>query len=147
MEMDIIVKWATILSPIIAVLLAWWTSRCGAKDTAKKIATLEDSTAKQIENIQKLAKLQAEIATIQLDIDLWEQLSLLERNTSEINDLEIGKVDNLPRQYDAGLEKSPNRHEKVVNLLYNQKFYLNQQGNLKGHINRLEQVKKELGLL
>lgn len=32
-----IVQWATILSPIIAVLLAWWTSRSGARDTAKLI--------------------------------------------------------------------------------------------------------------
>ena len=36
MEMTI-VQWATILSPIIAVLLAWWTCRSGARDTAKLI--------------------------------------------------------------------------------------------------------------
>ena len=145
--METYVQWATILSPIIAVIIAILASYCSAKDTAEKIATFEDSTAKQIENIQKLAKLQAEIATIQLDKDLWELLFHLERNTNEINDLGIGKVDNLPRQYDAGFEKSPNHHEKVVNLLYDKNFYLKQQNNLKGHINRLEQVKKELGLL
>lgn len=33
--METIVQWATILSPIIAVGLAWWTSRSGARDTAK----------------------------------------------------------------------------------------------------------------
>ena len=32
-----IVQWATILSPIIAVLLAWWTCRSGARDTAKLV--------------------------------------------------------------------------------------------------------------
>lgn len=32
-----LVQWATIISPIIAVLLAWWTSRSGARDTAKLI--------------------------------------------------------------------------------------------------------------
>ena len=36
MEMTI-VQWATILSPIIAVILAWWTCRSGASDTAKLI--------------------------------------------------------------------------------------------------------------
>lgn len=33
--METFVQWATILSPIIAVGLAWWTSRSGARDTAK----------------------------------------------------------------------------------------------------------------
>lgn len=32
-----IVQWATIFSPIIAVILAWWTCRSGARDTAKLI--------------------------------------------------------------------------------------------------------------
>lgn len=39
--MDTIALWATILSPIIAVLIAfvtsWWVSRSGARDTAKLI--------------------------------------------------------------------------------------------------------------
>ena len=50
-NMDIIVhivQWATILSPIIAVLIAWWTVWSSSKDTAKKIATLEKSTMEQI---------------------------------------------------------------------------------------------------
>lgn len=48
--MNVIVQWATILSPIIAVLIAWWMSRSSAKDTAKQIAALEESTTKQIES-------------------------------------------------------------------------------------------------
>lgn len=34
---EAITQWATILSPIIAVILAWWTCRSGARDTAKLI--------------------------------------------------------------------------------------------------------------
>jgi len=34
---DSITQWATILSPIIAVILAWWTCRSGARDTAKLV--------------------------------------------------------------------------------------------------------------
>ncbi len=34
---ETITQWATILSPIIAVVLAWWTSTSGARDTAKLI--------------------------------------------------------------------------------------------------------------
>ena len=54
--MDVIVQWATILSPIIAVLIAWWMSRSSAKDTAKQIAALEENTTKQIESIKELSK-------------------------------------------------------------------------------------------
>ena len=32
-----IVQWATIFSPIIAVIRAWWTCRSGARDTAKLV--------------------------------------------------------------------------------------------------------------
>ena len=53
--MDSIVNWATILSPIIALLIAWWMSRSSAKETAKQIAALEKSTKKQVESIKELA--------------------------------------------------------------------------------------------
>ena len=36
-----LVQWATILSPIIAVLIAIWASKSSAKDTAKKLVALE----------------------------------------------------------------------------------------------------------
>ena len=35
--MNVIVQWATILSPIIAVLIAWWMSKSSKEDTAKQI--------------------------------------------------------------------------------------------------------------
>lgn len=49
---DYIVQISAILSPIIAVLLAWWASRSSAKDTAKQIAALEESTTRQVESIK-----------------------------------------------------------------------------------------------
>lgn len=54
--MEIIVQWATILSPIIAVVLAWWMGRSSEKQTAKQIASI-----KELEKIQ--------INLIQLEID------------------------------------------------------------------------------
>lgn len=47
--MDTIVQWATILSPIIAVLLAWWTSKSSAKENRKQIAALKDIAILQID--------------------------------------------------------------------------------------------------
>lgn len=80
-KMDIIVQWATILSPIIAVLIAWWTVRSSAKDTAKKIATLEKSTReqiaaldentkKQVDSVKELTKIQIKTAILQANIEM-----------------------------------------------------------------------------
>lgn len=43
------VQWATILSPIIAVGLAWWTSRRGARDTAKLVKSIKKLTQIQLQ--------------------------------------------------------------------------------------------------
>lgn len=53
--MEIIVQWATILSPIIAVVLAWWMSRSGARDTAKLV-----------KSIKKLSQIQIHITRLNL---------------------------------------------------------------------------------
>ena len=72
--MKFIVQWATILSPIIAVLIAWWMSKSSAKATDKKIAALEDSTNKQVENIKKLAKLQVDIMVKRAELEAGKNL-------------------------------------------------------------------------
>lgn len=47
--METYVQWATILSPIIAVLLAWWTSRSGARDTARLVSCVKKLIQIQIQ--------------------------------------------------------------------------------------------------
>lgn len=82
-KIDIFVKFATILSPILAVLLAWWTVRSSAKDTAKKISALEESTREQIsaleastttqvESVKELTKSQIELSILQTEIQYKE---------------------------------------------------------------------------
>lgn len=53
--METFVQWATILSPIIAVVLAWWMSRSGARDTAKLV-----------KSIKKLSQIQIHITRLNL---------------------------------------------------------------------------------
>ena len=38
---DSIVQWATILSPVIAVILAWWTGRSSARNTTKLVQSIK----------------------------------------------------------------------------------------------------------
>ena len=82
-KMDIIVQWATILSPIIAVLIAWWMSRSSAKDTAKQIAALEESTTKQIESIKELARLQMDASIKQVELEIEKNLFLANQAQQE----------------------------------------------------------------
>lgn len=74
--MSTIVQWATIFSPIIAVLIAWWMSRSSAKDTAKQIAALEESTTKQVESIKVLSKQQIEASIKQVELEIEKNLLL-----------------------------------------------------------------------
>ena len=58
--MNVIVQWATILSPIIAVLVAWWMSRSSAKATEKQIASIKELSRLQIEASIKQVELEIE---------------------------------------------------------------------------------------
>ena len=70
--MNTIVQWATILSPIIAVIIAVWASRKSAKDTAKQIAAIEESTKKQMESMKRLSLFQLSAAYDALEMSLYE---------------------------------------------------------------------------
>ena len=90
--MNVIVQWATILSPIIAVLIAWWMSRNSAKDTAKQIAALEESTTKQIESIKELARLQMDASIKQVELEIEKNLFLANQAQHEWE--EIDQINN-----------------------------------------------------
>lgn len=86
--MDVIVQWATILSPIIAVLIAWWMSRSSAKDTAKQIAALEESTTKQIESIKQLSKQQIDASIKMVELEIEKNLFLAKQAQQEWNGIQ-----------------------------------------------------------
>ena len=74
--MDAIIQWATILSPIIAVGMAWWTIRSSAKDTAK-----------EVESLRKLANLQVEELALELEIELKKHQVAAEQAAEERADM------------------------------------------------------------
>ena len=76
-KMDIIVQWATILSPIIAVLIAWWTVRSSAKDTAK-----------QIKSIKELSRLQIEATIKQVELEIEKNLFLANQAQHEWEEID-----------------------------------------------------------
>ena len=66
--MNAIVQWATILSPIIAIIIAVVAIYFSSKDTNKKIAAIEDTTEKQIKSIKELSRLTIEVSLKQVDL-------------------------------------------------------------------------------
>ena len=86
--MNVIVQWTTILSPIVAVFIAWWMSRSSAKDTAKQIAALEESTNKQVESIKSLSKQQIEASIKMVELEIEKNLFLAKQAQQEWNGIQ-----------------------------------------------------------
>lgn len=142
--MNIIVQWVTILSPIIAVGLAWWTSRSSAKDTAKQLAALEESTQKQVESMKKLAKTQIELTKIQLKIDSWNAKNRLDQKMKE----DQYALDRQKRMSGVPMNEytmriNDEREKKDRNLL-EQDFYAKRQVVLSSYLESLKAIEFEL---
>ena len=91
-EMTDIALGASIASPLVAVFIAWWTSISSAKDTAKQIAALEESTTKQIESIKELARLQMDASIKQVELEIEKNLFLAKQAQQEW--VEIDQINN-----------------------------------------------------
>lgn len=141
---DYIVQISAILSPVIAVLLAWWASRSSSDATAKQIAALEESTQKQVESMKELAKIQTKLAALQFEKETWEvrhrwrQVS--EETWKSIEDDE--RMSNIP--HNEVTEMIRHRRERDNHLLSEEKFYSNQLSSLDGYCKRVKDIMREL---
>ena len=107
--MNVIVQWTTILSPIVAVFIAWWMSRSSAKDTAKQIAALEESTNKQVESIKSLSKQQIEASIKMVELEIEKNLFLAKQAQLEWNG---NKNILMPEHQDKIMELYANRKDE-----------------------------------
>lgn len=139
--MDII---AVIIAMIVPIGVAIWTVRSSAKDTAKQITALEESTTKQIESIKELARIQIQISTIQIEKELsearnrWRQTSEKKFNAHDIYHQMTGAPIN---EYTTMITE---RREKEKNLSLEQDFYSKQVSRLDGYLKRMNAIKSEL---
>ena len=132
--MDAIIQWATILSPIIAVGMAWWTIRSSAKDTAK-----------QIESIKELSRIQIETSIIQLEKELSDArtkyLQMSEKNQNVINNSFLSY---LGAPFDVQMKRMHEEREKSNDLSLEEKFYENQINCINNNLKKLEQIKQQI---
>ena len=142
--MNVIVQWTTILSPIVAVFIAWWMSRSSAKDTAKQIAALEESTAKQIESIKELARLQIEISTLQMSKELSDarsqyiQITKKSMNVLDTRDNMLG----VPMNDFTSMVYE--KREKTNELSIDQEHCIKRINMLNSYMERMNNIKENL---
>lgn len=126
--MDTIVQWATILSPIIAVLVAVWVVISSKKDTDK-----------QIESIKALSKLQIEILATEIEMETIKNKTIAQQANQEsaelsrimdCNQIDIREI--AIRDFEA---RKPERNRKYVNAYLQELNRLNE---------KLAQIKKQI---
>jgi len=126
-DMSIIVQWATILSPIIAVLLAWWAVWSSSKDASK-----------QIDSVKKLTRTQLKVSILETNQKIWEAETHLSQITKRVYE------ENSSAQYIFNVSEMGGtmyqRAEKSKELHDTQEF-LQQQSN------KLRNLKAELVML
>ena len=135
---------AIIIALIVPIGVAIWTVRSSAKDTAKQIAALEESTQKQVESVKELAKIQTKIAALQLEKESWEARhkwrQLSEENFKAIeNDHSMA---GFPMNEFTSMMHQ--RSERNNHLALEQDFYSKQISLLDGYTKRIKDIMKDL---
>lgn len=126
--METVVQWATILSPIIAVLIACWMIRCNEKDVAK-----------QISSIRELAKIQIETTQIHLNKELWDAKTRFQQTSNRVHD------ENMIYNHIGGMNDSLRQiSDKKRDMADSQEFYSQQIKRLNLYLNQLNELEKQL---
>ena len=135
---------AIIIALIVPIGVAIWTVRSSAKDTAKQIAALEESTTKQIESIKELARIQIEITSIQLQKELTETrqsyLQASEKNMDAIND----RFSMMGISHNEVIARMQDKQEKQRNLSLERDFYSKKIHWTDSYLKRVEDLKMKL---
>ena len=135
---------AIIIALIVPIGVAIWTVRSSAKDTAKQIAALEESTTKQIESIKELARIQIEITSIQLQKELAEArtgyLQASEKSMDAIDD----RFSMMGIPHNDIVARMQDKQEKQKNLSLERDYYTKKINWTDSCLKRVKELKKEL---
>ena len=131
---------------LVPIGVAVWTVRSSAKDTAKKIAALEESTTKQVESIKQLAKIQIKTTQTQIGIELEDTMTkekqVLKKRWDHVN-REYG-ANGIPVEVGVAGDFYRNREEKDKNFEYESEFYEKRRNSLMRFQEQLNELSKEL---
>ncbi|MBR5698828.1 MAG: hypothetical protein IKX44_09465 [Prevotella sp.] len=130
--MEDIVQWATILSPIIAVLLAWWAVWSSSRDASR-----------QIDSVKKLTRNQLKVAILETNQKIWEA----DTHLSQINQREMEEHSPVHSMFQSASnigDSMYRRAEKSKDLHDTQEFLQQQRIKLRNLKAELEKLEKEI---
>lgn len=133
MEKFDIIQWATILSPIIAVIIAVVTSWLNSKGVTK-----------QITSIKRLSILHAEIAIIQNEIETFKNSLLLHQCQETFDEFHFSEESILAHQLDSQSQLIMDKQRSNKQLEADLKFYKNLYNKLQENQRQLVDLKNEL---
>lgn len=133
MEKFDIIQWATILSPIIAVIIAVVTSWLNSKGITK-----------QITSIKRLSILHAEIAIIQNEIETFKNSLLLHQCQETFDEFHFSEESILAHQLDSQSQLIMDKQRSNKQLEADLKFYKNLYYKLQENQRQLVDLKNEL---
>ena len=141
--MEAIVQWATILSPIIAILIAVWAIRSSAKDTDRKIKAMRESTAEEVEKLSQLADLQVQALALELELEQVRNRIAAQQAAEESEEsrsiFSCNQLD-FRAMMKANFEmRKPQRDSKYLTA------YIQQLNRLSGKLNEIKQQLKNDG--
>ena len=126
-ELSEVALWASIVSPLIAVIIALWSGISSRKATAKQLAAIEESTAMQVKSMSIITKTLHTIASIQLECEAKDVEYRLNRIQSDSNSaLErqssfLGtQLNSAPEYYNREREKEDERISESTYLMKKQ---------------------------
>ena len=88
MDKDTVTMVTTILGWIITIAIAIYTVKSSGKETAKKIAALEESTKKQVDSIKALSRQQIEATIKQVELEIEKNQLLANQAKQEWEGIE-----------------------------------------------------------
>jgi hypothetical protein len=143
-EISQVAIWASIASPIIAVIIAVLSGVSSRRATAKQLAAIEESTAKQVKSIKELTRLQLQISQIQLHNERTSASYQHKLVLEEINNLKKLNSSVLGTMHNDFTKEERRRREKEMDLHSKEDYYSSQISLIEGSLQKLNNIGKEV---
>ena len=143
-EISQIAIWASIASPIIAVIIAVWSGISSRNATVKQLAAIEESTAKQVTSIKELTRLQLQISQIQLNNERTSASYQHKLVLEEIENLKKLNSSVLGTMHNEFTKEERRRREKEMDLHSKEDYYSSQISLIEGSLQKLNNIGKEV---
>lgn len=143
-EISEIALWASIASPLIAVIIAVWSGISSRKATAKQLAAIEESTVKQVTSIKELTRLQLQISQIQLHNERTSASYQHKLALEEIDNLKKLNSSILGTMHNDFTKEERRRREKEMDLHSKEDYYSSQISLIEGSLQKLNNIGKEV---